>query len=79
MGKTPEATISHKHGDEQQIVRAINGIVVVIKNRNEIYARDARQSLKFTRPWAECMEPSPSGRLFGRRFSAGRALLLARS
>lgn len=42
--------ISHKKGSESQVVRAVNGIVVVCHDRTAIYARDARQSIKFTRP-----------------------------
>lgn len=74
MGKTPEATISHKHGDEQQIVRAINGIVVVIKNRNEIYARDARQSLKFTRPMGGMYGAYPKWKAFREKILRRKSL-----
>lgn len=50
MGNNSPNQLSHKRGSEKQVVRAVNGVVVVCHDRAAIYARDAHQSIKFSRP-----------------------------
>lgn len=69
-------TISHRTGDEKQLVRAVNGVLVVINNRNSIYVRDARQSIKINRAMGNMRGTYPQWKLFREKLLRRKTLTM---
>jgi len=76
MGNKSPKSISHKRGSENQVVRAVNGLLVECHDRTAIYARDAHQSIKFTRPMGGMRGTYPQWFQFRKRLLSRKTLTM---